>query len=162
MRTDLNAGTELKIFAIFVKSESGKSSWSLLDSKTLLSGFGFDVPFVMLPMLPKLRNFRLRLVVVTESRVSGLNLVEPLGHFRFRWPLPVWSCRWYNLGFDLAVVGFVSGVVGLLGTVSIPNFSFLYSLTFHFHNNVINLLDFARSSSTTIVKKSELSDFPWI
>ena len=82
IKTSLNAGTELKIFAIFVKSESGKSSWSLSNPE--FNGFGFDDGFVIFPIVPKLRNFLLRLVEVTDSRTSGLNRDVPLGHFRFR------------------------------------------------------------------------------
>ena len=59
-KTSLNAGTELKIFAIFVKSESGKSSWSLSNPE--FNGFGFDDGFVIFPIVPKLRNFLLRFV----------------------------------------------------------------------------------------------------
>ena len=82
MKTSLSAGTELKIFAIFVKSESGKSSWSL--SNPAFKGFGFDDGLDIFPIVPKLRNFRFKLVEVTESRTSGLNRDVPLGHFRFR------------------------------------------------------------------------------
>ena len=82
MKTSLSAGTELKIFAIFVKSDNGKSSWSLSNPE--FNGFGFDDEVDIFPIVPKLRNFRLRLVEVTESRTSGLNRDVPLGHFRFR------------------------------------------------------------------------------
>ena len=81
-KTCLSAGTELKIFAIFVKSDNGKSSWSFSNPE--FNGFGFDDGFVIFPIVPKLRNFLLRLVEVTESRTSGLNRDVPLGHFRFR------------------------------------------------------------------------------
>ena len=81
-KTSLSAGTELKIFAIFVKSDNGKSSWSL--SNPVFNGFGFDDGFVIFPIVPKLRNFRFKLVELTDSRTSGLNRDVPLGHFRFR------------------------------------------------------------------------------